>query len=24
VSEVDDPSNYGSGAQWRLQLDADL
>jgi hypothetical protein len=24
VSEVDDPSNYGSGAAWRLQLDADL
>jgi hypothetical protein len=24
VSQVDDPSNYGSGAQWKLQLDADL
>jgi carboxypeptidase family protein/outer membrane beta-barrel protein/TonB-dependent receptor-like protein len=24
VSQVDDPSNYGPGAQWRLQLDADL
>ena len=24
VSEVDDPSNYGPGAQWRLQLDVDL
>jgi len=21
---VDDPSNYGPGAQWRLQLDVDL
>ena len=24
VSSVDDPSNYGPGAQWRLQLDVDL
>jgi hypothetical protein len=24
VSQVDDPSNYGPGAQWRLQLDVDL
>ncbi len=24
VSEVEDPSNYGPGAQWRLQLDVDL
>jgi hypothetical protein len=24
VSEVDDPSNYGPGAQWRLQLDVDF
>jgi hypothetical protein len=24
VSTVDDPSNYGPGAQWRLQLDVDL
>jgi len=24
VSEVDDPSNYGPGSQWRLQLDVDL
>ena len=24
VSEVDDPSNYGPGAQWRLTLDYDF
>ena len=24
VGTVDDPSNYGPGAQWRLQLDVDL
>ena len=24
VSQVDDPSNYGPGVQWRLQLDVDL
>jgi hypothetical protein len=24
VSEVDDPSNYGPGAQWRMQLDYDF
>jgi outer membrane receptor protein involved in Fe transport len=24
ISQVDDPSNYGPGAQWRLQLDVDL
>ena len=24
VSQADDPSNYGPGAQWRLQLDVDL
>jgi hypothetical protein len=24
VGQVDDPSNYGPGAQWRLQLDVDL
>ena len=24
VSQVDDPSNFGPGAQWRLQLDVDL
>jgi hypothetical protein len=24
VSSVNDPSNFGSGAQWRLQLDVDL
>jgi outer membrane receptor for ferrienterochelin and colicin len=24
TSQVDDPSNYGPGAQWRLQLDVDL
>ena len=24
VSQVDDPSNYGPGAQWRLQLDVDF
>jgi len=24
VSQVEDPSNYGPGAQWRLQLDVDL
>jgi hypothetical protein len=24
TSEVDDPSNYGPGSQWRLQLDVDL
>ena len=23
-SEVDDPSNYGPGAQWRLSLDYDF
>jgi hypothetical protein len=24
VSEVDDPSNYSTGRQWRLQLDYDF
>ena len=24
ASKVDDPSNYGPGAQWRLQLDYDF
>jgi hypothetical protein len=24
VGQVDDPSNYGPGSQWRLQLDVDL
>lgn len=24
ISQVDDPSNYGPGAQWRLQLDVDF
>jgi hypothetical protein len=24
VSEVDDPSNYGPGAQWRFSLDYDF
>jgi hypothetical protein len=24
VSQVDDPSNYGPGVQWRLQLDYDF
>jgi hypothetical protein len=24
VAEVDDPSNYGPPAQWRLQLDLDF
>lgn len=24
ISQVDDPSNYGPGAQWRLTLDVDL
>jgi hypothetical protein len=24
VTQVDDPSNYSAGAEWRLQLDVDL
>ena len=24
ISQVDDPSNYGPGAQWRLSLDVDF